>query len=63
MFRQSLAERDAHALASLQKLRFFPLAVVGGKGSYLIAEDGRRLLDLSASWGVASLGHSHPAII
>ncbi|HEX6094401.1 MAG TPA: aspartate aminotransferase family protein [Dongiaceae bacterium] len=60
---QPLTERDAHALASLQKLRFFPLAVVGGEGSYLIAEDGRRLLDFSASWGVASLGHSHPAII
>src|SRR5262245_12286658 len=59
----SLADRDGSALASLQKLRFFPLAAVGGEGSYLIAEDGRQLLDFSAAWGSASLGYGHPAIV
>lgn len=57
-----LYKRDGAALSSLQKLRFFPLAVSGGAGSMLIEDGGRKLLDLSASWGAASLGHSHPAM-
>jgi 4-aminobutyrate aminotransferase len=58
----TLYDRDEKALSRLQKLRFFPLAVTGGAGSYLIDESGRRLLDLSASWGAVSLGHAHPVL-
>jgi len=42
----SLYERDAAALSRMSHLRFFPQAVTGGKGSWLVSDDGRRLLDL-----------------
>ena len=44
----SIYERDLAALSRMSHLRFFPLAAVGGSGSFLQNEDGRRLLDFSA---------------
>lgn len=58
----TLINRDEQFISSLQKLRFFPLAVTGGNGCYLSDEEGRRLLDFSASWGAASLGNGHPGL-
>lgn len=59
----NLMQRDADAIAGLQKLRFFPQAVVGGHGARLNSADGRELIDFSASWGAASLGYGHPALV
>jgi 4-aminobutyrate aminotransferase len=58
----SLRDRDARVIANIARLRFSPLALVGGRGNRLIEEGGRALLDLSASFGAAILGYSHPAI-
>lgn len=60
---ESLYSRDADAIGNLQKLRFFPLAITGGRGTRLVDETGRELLDFSATWGAASLGYGHSAIV
>ncbi len=59
----SLHARDHAANARLQKLRFYPSALVGGAGCRLRDEDGRSLLDFSASCSAASLGYAHPAYV
>jgi hypothetical protein len=58
----TLLARDAGAIADIGRLRFSPLCVIGGHGSRLTEEGGRTLLDLSASWGAASLGYGHAGL-
>lgn len=40
-----------------------PIFFVGGEDVHLIAEDGRRYLDLLSGIGVNALGYGHPAIV
>lgn len=40
-----------------------PLAFVSGQGSWLLAEDGGRYLDLGAGIAVNALGHANPALV
>lgn len=56
----TLYARDAAVVSDLQKLRFFPQEVARGAGCHLYDPEGRGYLDLSASWGAASLGYAHP---
>jgi 4-aminobutyrate aminotransferase len=58
----SLYQRETTVIAGIQKLRFFPLEVVKGRGSSLFDPTGRELLDLSATWTASGLGHGHPAV-
>ena len=39
-----------------------PLAIARGEGAYLIATDGRRILDAISSWWVNIHGHAHPRL-
>ncbi len=39
----------------------FPVTFVDGEGAWLVADDGRRYLDLLAGIAVVGLGHCHPA--
>lgn len=59
----SLLERDARAVAAIEKLRFFPLEVVSGRGAILTDPDGRELIDLSATWTAMGLGTGHPSVV
>lgn len=58
----NLIDRDSNYIAGIEKIRFSPVAPIGGEGCFIIEENGRRLLDFSGSWGAAGLGYSHPAI-
>ena len=40
-----------------------PLSFTHGEGAWLVAEDGRRFLDMGAGIAVNALGHAHPALI
>jgi glutamate-1-semialdehyde 2,1-aminomutase len=40
-----------------------PRFMAQGQGAYLTDADGRRYVDLVASWGPLILGHAHPAVV
>ncbi|AFK17787.1 acetylornithine/succinylornithine family transaminase [Haloferax mediterranei ATCC 33500] len=40
-----------------------PITIESGEGAYLYADDGTEYLDFGASYAVAALGHSHPAVV
>ena len=40
-----------------------PVAIVKGEGSRVTDVDGKSYIDLTAGWGVTSIGHCHPALV
>jgi len=58
---------DTTWVMGVEKKRQIPLyakrdiALVRGEGAYLFDADGRRYLDAMSNYGVAVLGHAHPA--
>src|SRR5499427_3591823 len=53
----------APASRILHRSREAPPKAVGGKGIWLFAEDGHRVLDASGGAAVSCLGHQHPRVI
>ena len=46
-----------------RSLRETPPKAIGGEGVWLIAEDGRKILDASGGAAVSCLGHQHPRVL
>ncbi|MFA4966009.1 MAG: aminotransferase class III-fold pyridoxal phosphate-dependent enzyme [Thermoleophilia bacterium] len=56
---ETIAIENAHMPPFFAKT---PISIARGEGVYVWDEEGQRYLDLTAGWGVASIGHAHPAI-
>lgn len=54
------ARESAHFLPVANRL---PLALVEGRGARVRDVDGREYVDLTAGWGVTSIGHCHPELV
>ncbi|MDR0868601.1 MAG: acetylornithine/succinylornithine family transaminase [Planctomycetota bacterium] len=55
-----IAQQGARYL--MPNYRRFPLVITRGAGSWVWDADGKKYLDLFPGWGVAGLGHCHPAV-
>lgn len=47
----------------LPVVKRMPVALVEGRGSRVKDVEGREYVDLTAGWGVCSIGHCHPALV
>lgn len=56
---ETIATENAHMPPFFAKT---PISIVRGEGVSVWDEEGRRYLDLTAGWGVTSIGHAHPVI-
>ena len=59
---EKIIELDARDLASVMKVRFFPLVIASADGCRITDASGVTRLDFSAGWAVANLGYSNPRV-
>jgi acetylornithine/N-succinyldiaminopimelate aminotransferase len=57
---ETIAVENAHMPPFFAKT---PISIARGEGVWVWDEEGRRYLDLTAGWGVTSIGHAHPVIV
>ncbi len=57
---ETIAAENAHTPPFFVKT---PISIARGEGVWVWDEEGRRYLDLTAGWGVTSIGHAHPVIV
>ena len=56
---ETIAVENAHMAPFFSKT---PISIARGEGVWVWDEEGEKYLDLTAGWGVTSIGHAHPAI-
>ena len=54
-----IRELDARYLASVLKVRFFPLIIERAEGCRITDAEGVTRLDFTAGWAVANLGYNN----
>ncbi|HEY5986245.1 MAG TPA: aspartate aminotransferase family protein, partial [Streptosporangiaceae bacterium] len=54
-----IAELDSRHLASVMKVRFFPLVIASADGCRITDTDGITRLDFTAGWAVANVGYNN----
>lgn len=57
-----ISELDARYLASVMKVRFFPLTIASAEGCRITDASGVTRLDFTAGWAVANLGYSNQRV-
>ena len=58
---ESIVKREQKVF--MPSVRRWPLALARGKGSRVWDVDGNEFIDMTAGWGVTSIGHCHPALV
>jgi acetylornithine/N-succinyldiaminopimelate aminotransferase len=56
---ETITVENSHMPPFFKKI---PVSIDRGEGVYVWDEEGNRYLDLTAGWGVTSIGHAHPVI-